>query len=143
MSRFVTTLKTDQTDRRTYKLLDDLVLADEDQRTIVVPAGFVVRLRQHPGAAQRLPFHTVRPGGRLRELRRDRARLALSRRASESQGSGRHSVPGIARGRRGSMASLAVLGRRPNRRRQALHQDPDPFGVFFVWGLKRRSPGDA
>ena len=41
MSRFVTTLKTDQTDRRTYKLLDDLVLADEDQRTIVVPAGFV------------------------------------------------------------------------------------------------------
>lgn len=41
MSRFVTTLKTDQTDRRTYKLLDDLVLADEDQRTIVVPAGFI------------------------------------------------------------------------------------------------------
>ena len=41
MSRFVTTLKTDQTDRRTYKLLDDLVLADEDQRTIIVPAGFV------------------------------------------------------------------------------------------------------
>ena len=41
MSRFVTTLKTDQTDRRTYKLLDDLVLADEEQRTIVVPAGFV------------------------------------------------------------------------------------------------------
>ena len=39
MSRFVTTLKTDQTDRRTYKLLDDLVLADEDQRTIIVPAG--------------------------------------------------------------------------------------------------------
>ena len=41
MSRFVTTLKTDQTDRRTYKLLDDLVLADDDQRTIVVPTGFV------------------------------------------------------------------------------------------------------
>jgi hypothetical protein len=41
MSRFVTTLKTDQTDRRTYKLLDDLVLADEEQRTIIVPAGFV------------------------------------------------------------------------------------------------------
>ncbi len=41
MSRFITTLKTDQTDRRTYKLLDDLVLADDDQRTIIVPAGFV------------------------------------------------------------------------------------------------------
>ena len=41
MSHFVTTLKTDQTDRRTYKLLDDLVLADDDQRTIIVPAGFV------------------------------------------------------------------------------------------------------
>ncbi len=41
MSRFVSTLKTDQTDRRTYKLLDDLVLADDDQRTIIVPAGFV------------------------------------------------------------------------------------------------------
>lgn len=41
MSRFVTTLKTDQTDRRTYKLLDDLVLADEDERTIIVPAGFI------------------------------------------------------------------------------------------------------
>lgn len=41
MSRFVTTLKTEQTDRRTYKLLDDLVLADEDERTITVPAGFV------------------------------------------------------------------------------------------------------
>ena len=40
MSRFVTTLKTEQTDRRTYKLLDDLVLADEDERTIIVPAGF-------------------------------------------------------------------------------------------------------
>lgn len=41
MSRFVTTLKTDQTDRRTYTLLDDLVLADEDARVITVPAGFV------------------------------------------------------------------------------------------------------
>ena len=41
MSRFVTTLKTEQTDRRTYKLLDDLVLADEDERTIIVPAGFI------------------------------------------------------------------------------------------------------
>ena len=41
MSRLLTTLKTDQTDRRTYKLLDDLVLADDDQRTIIVPAGFV------------------------------------------------------------------------------------------------------
>ncbi|MBX9404837.1 DUF1353 domain-containing protein [Pseudomonas baetica] len=41
MSRFITTLKTDQTDRRTYKLLDDLVLADDYQRTIIVPAGFV------------------------------------------------------------------------------------------------------
>ena len=41
MSRFITTLKTDQTDRRTYKLLDDLVLADEEQRTIIVPTGFV------------------------------------------------------------------------------------------------------
>ena len=42
MSRFVTTLKTDQTDRCIYKLLDDLVLAAEDQRTIIVPAGFIV-----------------------------------------------------------------------------------------------------
>ena len=41
MSRFVTTLKTEQTDRRTYMLLDDLVLADDDERTITVPAGFV------------------------------------------------------------------------------------------------------
>lgn len=41
MSRFVSTLKTDQTDRRTYTLLADLVLADEDERTIIVPAGFV------------------------------------------------------------------------------------------------------
>ena len=41
MSRFVTTLKTEQTDRRTYLVLADLVLADDDQRTIIVPAGFV------------------------------------------------------------------------------------------------------
>jgi hypothetical protein len=41
MSRFITTLKTDQTDRRAYTLLADLVLADDDQRTIIVPAGFV------------------------------------------------------------------------------------------------------
>lgn len=41
MSRFVTTLKTEQTDRRTYTLLADLVLADENERTITVPAGFV------------------------------------------------------------------------------------------------------
>ena len=40
MSRFTTTLKTEQTDRRTYKLLDDLVLADDDERVITVPAGF-------------------------------------------------------------------------------------------------------
>ncbi|SDQ79958.1 Protein of unknown function [Pseudomonas lundensis] len=40
MSRFTTTLKTDQTDRRTYKLLDDLVLADEELGAITVPQGF-------------------------------------------------------------------------------------------------------
>lgn len=40
MSRFTTTLKTEQTDRRTYTLLDDLVLADDDERTIIVPSGF-------------------------------------------------------------------------------------------------------
>ena len=40
MSRFTTTLKTEQTDRRTYTLLDDLVLADDDERVITVPAGF-------------------------------------------------------------------------------------------------------
>ena len=38
------------------------------------------------------------------------------------------------------MASPAVLGWHPNWQRQALHQDPDPFGDFFVWGLKRQSP---
>ena len=40
MSRFVTTLKTDQIDRRTFTLLADLVLADDDERVITVPAGF-------------------------------------------------------------------------------------------------------
>ena len=40
MSRFVTTLKTDQIDRRTFTLLADLVLADEDERVITVPAGY-------------------------------------------------------------------------------------------------------
>ena len=40
MSRFTTTLKTEQTDRRTYTLLDDLVLADDDERVITVPVGF-------------------------------------------------------------------------------------------------------
>ena len=40
MSRFTTTLKTEQTDRRTYTLLADLVLADDDERVITVPAGF-------------------------------------------------------------------------------------------------------
>ena len=40
MSRFVTTLKTDQTARRTYTLIDDLVLADEELGAITVPRGF-------------------------------------------------------------------------------------------------------
>ena len=40
MSRFTTTLKTEQLDRRTYTLLADLVLADDDERVITVPAGF-------------------------------------------------------------------------------------------------------
>ena len=40
MSRFVTTLKTDQIDRRTFTLLADLVRADDDERVITVPAGF-------------------------------------------------------------------------------------------------------
>ena len=40
MSRFTTTLKTEQTDRRTHTLLADLVLADDDERTIIVPSGF-------------------------------------------------------------------------------------------------------
>jgi len=41
MSCFITTLKTDQTDRCTYKLLDDLVLADEEHGAITVPRDFV------------------------------------------------------------------------------------------------------
>ena len=40
MSRFVTTLKTDQIDRHTFTLLADLVLADDDERVITVPAGY-------------------------------------------------------------------------------------------------------
>lgn len=39
MSRFVTTLKTEQIDRRQHLLLADLVLADEDAGVIIVPAG--------------------------------------------------------------------------------------------------------
>lgn len=39
MSRFVTTLKTEQVGRRSFILLDDLILADEDQLIITVPAG--------------------------------------------------------------------------------------------------------
>lgn len=41
MSRFVTTLKTEQTDRRTCALLDDLLLADEDERRIIAPADLI------------------------------------------------------------------------------------------------------
>ena len=41
MSKFITTLKTEQIGKWTHVLLDDLVLADDDQRTIIVPAGFV------------------------------------------------------------------------------------------------------
>lgn len=40
MSRFTTTLKTEQLGKWTHVLLADLVLADEDQRVITVPAGF-------------------------------------------------------------------------------------------------------
>jgi len=40
MSRFTTTLKTEQIGRRTHTLLGDLVLADDDARVITVPAGF-------------------------------------------------------------------------------------------------------
>ena len=40
MSRFTTTLKTEQIGKWTHVLLDELVLADEDQRVITVPAGF-------------------------------------------------------------------------------------------------------
>ncbi len=39
MSRFMTTLKTEQVGRRQHTLLADLVLADEDAGVIVVPAG--------------------------------------------------------------------------------------------------------
>ncbi|TFY92955.1 DUF1353 domain-containing protein [Pseudomonas nabeulensis] len=40
MSRFTTTLKTEQTGRRSYTLLADLVLADDDEQVITVPSGF-------------------------------------------------------------------------------------------------------
>jgi hypothetical protein len=40
MSRFTTTLKTEQIGKWTHILLDELVLADESQRVITVPAGF-------------------------------------------------------------------------------------------------------
>ncbi|VVO17173.1 DUF1353 domain-containing protein [Pseudomonas fluorescens] len=41
MSRFVTKLKTEQAGKWTHILLADLVLADEQERVITVPAGFV------------------------------------------------------------------------------------------------------
>jgi len=41
MSRFVTTLKTEQVGKQAHILLSDLVLADEQERVITVPAGFV------------------------------------------------------------------------------------------------------
>ena len=41
MSRFVSTLKTDQVGKWTHTLIDDLVLADDDERTIVVSARFI------------------------------------------------------------------------------------------------------
>lgn len=41
MSRFVTTLKTEQVGKWTHILLADLVLADEQARAITVPTGFV------------------------------------------------------------------------------------------------------
>jgi hypothetical protein len=40
MSRFTSTLKTEQIGKWTHVLLDDLVLADEEQGVISVPAGF-------------------------------------------------------------------------------------------------------
>jgi len=40
MSEFITTLKTEQVGKWTHMLLADLVLADEHQRVITVPAGF-------------------------------------------------------------------------------------------------------
>ncbi|MFJ3487720.1 DUF1353 domain-containing protein [Pseudomonas sp. NPDC090202] len=41
MSQFTTTLKTEQIGKWQHTLLADLVLADEEQRVITVPAGFV------------------------------------------------------------------------------------------------------
>lgn len=40
MSRFTTTLKTEQIGKWTHTLLADLVLADDEQGVITVPAGF-------------------------------------------------------------------------------------------------------
>lgn len=40
MSRFTTTLKTEQIGKWTHILLADLVLADEDEQVITVPSGF-------------------------------------------------------------------------------------------------------
>lgn len=40
MSRFTTTLKTEQIGKWTHTLLDDLVLADDDLQVITVPIGF-------------------------------------------------------------------------------------------------------
>ncbi|CAI8793847.1 DUF1353 domain-containing protein [Pseudomonas sp. IT-P12] len=40
MSRFITTLKTEQVGKWTHILLADLVLADDDEQVITVPAGF-------------------------------------------------------------------------------------------------------
>lgn len=38
------------------------------------------------------------------------------------------------------MASPAVLGRRPNWRRQALHQDPRPVRRFLRLGIEKAKP---
>lgn len=40
MSRFTTTLKTEQIGKWTHVLLDELVLADEQEQVITVPTGF-------------------------------------------------------------------------------------------------------
>ncbi|MEQ7921128.1 DUF1353 domain-containing protein [Xanthomonas sp. WHRI 1810A] len=40
MSRFITTLKTEQIGRETRTLLGELVLADDDLQVITVPVGF-------------------------------------------------------------------------------------------------------
>jgi len=40
MSRFTTTLKTEQMGKWTHVLLDELVLADEEEQVITVPTGF-------------------------------------------------------------------------------------------------------